>query len=223
MANKTVIIAFNNEAYVEPHENEYPSMFDIFLEGFWVGEKTRQLVDHLLVVSMDKTAHERCQFRRLNCYRLAAEEDESGGVSFAGEKVFMSDLQISTDRYNGDPFSDQNPINTGFYFIRSNNKTTSLFQKWYDMRVNSPGMKEQDVLGNLIKHKVLRELNVSARFLDTSYFSGFCSGNQDVGLVATVHANCCRTIKAKVVDLKAVLRDWKRSMPMLHGKLYNLY
>lgn len=121
------------------------------------------------------------------------------------------DLQISTDTFNGDPFSVQNPINTGFYFVKSNNKTTSLFQKWYDTRVNSPGMKEQDVLGNLIRDKVLIELNVSAIFLDTLYFSGFCSDSRDVGLVTIVHANCCRTIKAKVVDLKAVLMDWKRS------------
>lgn len=89
-ANKTVIVAFINEAYVEPHENEYPSMFDIFLEGFWVGKNTRELVDHLLVVSMDKIAHERCLFRRLNCYQLAVAEEDGGGVRFAGEKVFMS-------------------------------------------------------------------------------------------------------------------------------------
>lgn len=92
-----------------------------------------------------------------------------------------------------------------------------MFQKWYDMRVNSPGMKEQDVLGNLIRDKVLIQLNVSAIFLDTLYFSGFCSDSKNVELVSTVHANCCRTIKAKVVDLKAVLRDWKRSGDSRNG------
>lgn len=87
--DKTVIIAIINEAYIEPYENEYPSMFDLFLEGFWVGEKTRPLLRHLLVVSMDKTAHERCRFRRLNCYLLAA---EGGGSAdgFSGEKLYMS-------------------------------------------------------------------------------------------------------------------------------------
>ncbi|KAH6767529.1 Nucleotide-diphospho-sugar transferase family protein, partial [Perilla frutescens var. hirtella] len=86
-ANKTVIITTINKAYVEPYRGEYPSMFDIFLEGFWVGEETRPLLRHLLVVSMDSTSHERCQFRRLNCYRLVA---EGGGDSFAGEKIYMS-------------------------------------------------------------------------------------------------------------------------------------
>lgn len=89
MANKTVIIAIINKAYVEPNKDEYPSMFDLFLEGFWVGEETRPLLSHLLVVSMDTTAHERCLFRRLNCYRLAA-EGGGGSDGFAGEKVYMS-------------------------------------------------------------------------------------------------------------------------------------
>ncbi|XP_057801484.1 uncharacterized protein At1g28695-like [Salvia miltiorrhiza] len=253
MANKTVIIAIINKAYVEPNDDEYPSMFDLFLEGFWVGEDTRPLLTHLVVVSMDTTAHERCLFRRLNCYRLAAEGD-----GFAGEKVYMSpefiemmwrrtyflvqvlkrgysfiftdsdilwlrnplarlvkdesvDLHISTDTYKGDASStSRNPINTGFYFVKSSNKTTSLFERWYDTRKNSTGMKEQDVLVKLVRHGVLTELGIKARVLDTLYFSGFCRDSRDVRSVATVHANCCRGIRAKVVDLKAVLRDWKR-------------
>ncbi|XP_073038882.1 uncharacterized protein At1g28695-like [Primulina eburnea] len=253
MPNKNLIIAIINKAYVEPHENEYPSMFDLFLEGFWEGEGTRELLDHLLVVAMDKTAHERCEYRRLNCYRLVV---DGGGDDFAGEKLYMSgdfiemmwrrtsfllnvlekgynfiftdtdvlwlrnpltrlsmnetlDLQISTDSFNGNSYSELNNINTGFYYVRSNNRTISLFETWYDMRKNSIGMKEQDVLEQLVFHGVLKELGLTPKFLDTLYFSGFCSDSQDVNMVVTVHANCCRTIGAKMVDLKAVLRDWK--------------
>ncbi|XP_057809140.1 uncharacterized protein At1g28695-like [Salvia miltiorrhiza] len=252
--NKTVIITVINEAYVEP----YPSMFDLFLEGFWIGEKTRPLLRHLLVVSMDKTAHERCRFRRLNCYLLTAEEEGGGGNGIAGEKLYMSeefiemmwrrtafllgvlkrgynfiftdtdiiwvrnpfsklmnndglDLQISTDRFTNDPLTYDRRINTGFYYIRSSNKTTSFFKKWYDTRSNATGMKEQDVLQMLISEMgALREFNITIRYLDTKYFSGFCRDSPDAGSVITVHANCCRTIKAKLVDLKAVFMDLKR-------------
>lgn len=88
MPDKTVIIAIINAAYVEPYENEYPTMFDLFLEGFWAGEGVRSLVDHLLVVAMDEKAYQRCEFRRMNCYRLAAAASTSG--DFAGEKLYMS-------------------------------------------------------------------------------------------------------------------------------------
>ncbi|XP_042020553.1 uncharacterized protein At1g28695-like [Salvia splendens] len=255
MANKTVIIAFINEAYVEPNDDEYPSMFDLFLEGFWEGEDTRRFLSHLVVVSMDTTAHQRCLFRRLNCYMMAAEGD-----GLAGEKVYMSagfiemmwrrtsfllqllnrgynflftdtdvlwlrnpftrlvmnddeesmDLQISTDRFNSDASSTKNHVNTGFYFIKSNNKTASLFQRWYDTRKNLSEVKEQDALEMLIRHGILTRLAIKTRFLDTLYFSGFCRDSRDVRSVVTVHANCCRSIRAKVLDLKAVLRDWKR-------------
>lgn len=247
--NKTVIITIVNKAYVY----EYPAMFDLFLEGFWVGEGTRSLLGNLVVVAMDQTAYRRCKFRRLNCYRLATD----GGVDFAEEKLYMSadfinmmwtrtlfllrvlkrgysfiftdtdvlwlrnpfpklnlngadDLQISVDSFNGDPRSELNSINTGFYHIRSNNKTISLFETWYDSRTNATGLKEQDVLVKLIRGGVIRRLGLTVRFLDTLYFSGFCSDSRNVTAVSTVHANCCRRISAKITDLTAVLKDWIR-------------
>lgn len=135
------------------------------------------------------------------------------------------DIQISTDAFNGDSSSERNSINTGFYLIRSNNKTIALFQKWYDARKNSTGMKEQDVLKNLVRLGVLRQLGIKAMYLDTNHFSGFCSDSKDVRVVATVHANCCQTIEAKVADLKAVLRDWKmfKSVGKSDGNIANSF
>ncbi|KAL6977590.1 hypothetical protein U1Q18_026382 [Sarracenia purpurea var. burkii] len=80
--NKTVIIAVVNRAYVEGDK----SMLDLFLDGFWVGDGTRNLTDHLLIVAVDQVSHERCKFLRLHCYKL-----ETDGVDFAGEKLYMSD------------------------------------------------------------------------------------------------------------------------------------
>ncbi|CAK9133480.1 unnamed protein product [Ilex paraguariensis] len=297
MADRTVIIAVVNKAYVEPHDNKSPAMFDIFLESFWLGEDTRPLLDHLLLVAVDQTSYERCKFRRLNCYKL-----ETAGVDFTGEKLYMSedfinmmwrrtrflldvlnrgynfiftltpswvnkfglgsiifsrivelkmleigpremtiahlhkwvpcedkdtdvmwlrnpfsklskieteDIQMSTDVFNGNPWSKRNMINTGFYYIRSNKKTISLFRVWYAVRRKAAGMKEQDVLTSLVNRGIFKRLGLKVRFLDTLYFSGFCSDSGDVKAVTTVHANCCRSIHAKVADLRAVLGDWK--------------
>ncbi|XP_031392058.1 uncharacterized protein At1g28695-like [Punica granatum] len=254
IANRTVIIAIMNKAYADPANSvdSDQTMLDLFLESFWLGEGTRKLLDHVLIVAMDRTAYMMCSFRRLNCYRLVTE-----GVDFAGEKLYMSedfikmmwsrtifltdvlrrgysfiftdtdvlwlrnpfgrlssneteDLQISTDYFNGDPWSEANSINTGFYFVRSNNLTVSLFEKWYSMKDNSTGKKEQDVLLDLMRSVTFRALGLKVRFLDTLYFSGFCSNSRDFEAVTTVHANCCRTIVAKILDLTAALRDWKR-------------
>ncbi|XP_042495309.1 uncharacterized protein At1g28695-like [Macadamia integrifolia] len=253
MENKTVIIAILNKAYADGG-SPGKTMLDLFLEGFWQGEETRGLVDHLLLVAMDQIAFDRCRFLRLNCYRL-----ETEGVDFGGEKLYMSkdfikmmwrrthflgdvlkrgynfiftdmdvmwlrnpfvrliknqtdnDLQISCDEFNGYQHSEENLINTGFYFIRSNNKTIALFDSWYDMKANySTGMKEQDVLIKMMHMGVFKQLGLRVRFLDTLYFSGFCQDSRDFNAVTTVHANCCRSMDAKVADLTVVLRDWKK-------------
>ncbi|KAJ1415440.1 Nucleotide-diphospho-sugar transferase [Sesbania bispinosa] len=252
MGNKTVIIAVVNKAYADQDVKGDTTMLDLFLSSFWLGEGTRSLIDHLLIVAVDRTAYDRCQFLRLNCYKL-----ETDGVDFEGEKLYMSqdfikmmwrrtlfllqvlkrgynfvftdtdimwlrnpferlgkneteDLQISTDMYFGDPWSEKHLINTGFYLVRSNNKTISLFEEWYGKKDNSTGKKEQDVLLDLIRGGIIGHLGLKVRFLDTLYFSGFCQDSKDFRAVTTVHANCCRSITAKVADLKVVLRDWKQ-------------
>ncbi|KAL5724086.1 hypothetical protein ACHQM5_007393 [Ranunculus cassubicifolius] len=257
MANKTLIIAILNKAYIE---GEKP-MLDIFLESFWLGEKTQFLVDHLLLVAMDQTAFDRCKFLRLHCYRLVTE-----GVDFGGEKLYMSrdfinmmwrrtiflaevlqrgysfiftdidimwlrnpflhlhqnetDMQISCDKFGTSRWCRYNLINTGFYFVKSNNKTIALYNKWYASRNETKykGMKEQDVLKSMIRGGQFRAMGLTVSYLDTVYFSGFCEKSKRFGLVATVHANCCRTINAKVVDLTAVLRDWKDLKTMVASR-----
>ncbi|XP_039008782.1 uncharacterized protein At1g28695-like [Hibiscus syriacus] len=252
MQNRTVIIAVVNRAYVEQTVDAETTMLDLFLESFWLGEDTRPLLDHLLLVTVDQTAHDRCVFKRLHCYRLVTE-----GVDFGEEKVYMSgdfikmmwrrtlflldvlkrgynfiftdtdvmwlrnpfaklslngteDLQISVDKFSSDPRPDRNLINTGFYLIKSNNKTIALFSRWYSLKDKFTRSKEQDVLLDLMRHGIVTEFHLRVRFLETRYFSGFCEDSRDVSAVATVHANCCRHINAKVRDLTAVLRDWKR-------------
>ena len=78
------------------------------------------------------------------------------------------------------------------------------------MKNNSIGKKEQDVLSDLMLKGIFRQLGLEVRALHTLYFSGFCQDSKDFRAVTTVHANCCRSISAKVADLKAVHRDWRR-------------
>lgn len=83
MGNRTVIITIVNKAYVEGDK----PMLDMFLDSFWLGEDTRELVDHLLLVAVDQTSFERCKFLRLHCYRL----EMDGGLDSNSEKLYMSD------------------------------------------------------------------------------------------------------------------------------------
>ncbi|KAI4995328.1 hypothetical protein ZWY2020_035231 [Hordeum vulgare] len=81
MANDTVILTTLNSAWAEPG-----SVVDVFLESFRVGEHTRKLVDHLVIVSLDLAAHRRCKQIHAHCLAVATE-----GVDFSGQKNFMTD------------------------------------------------------------------------------------------------------------------------------------
>lgn len=95
--------------------------------------------------------------------------------------------------------------------IRSNNKTIALYDELYGEKDNSVvGKKEQDVLLDLMRRGEFERLGLRVRFLDTIFFSGFCENSKDVKKVSIVHANCCRSIKAKESDLIKVLHDWRR-------------
>jgi hypothetical protein len=121
------------------------------------------------------------------------------------------DFLISSDKFNGVAHDYAgNELNTGFFFVASNDRTVALFDEWHAARRGSAGMKEQDVLNRMKRRGAFRRLGLRVRVLDTARFSGFCQDSRDAAQVATVHANCCRTKRAKVADLKAVLRAAKR-------------
>lgn len=116
------------------------------------------------------------------------------------------DFLISCDKFNRQPQDYAgNELNTGFFFVASNNRTVALFDEWHAARNASAGMKEQDVLNQMVRRGAFQRLGVGARVLDTARFSGFCQDSRNAEQVATVHANCCLTKRAKVADLRAVL------------------
>ncbi|RWR86761.1 hypothetical protein CKAN_01567400 [Cinnamomum micranthum f. kanehirae] len=116
---------------------------------------------------------------------------------------------ISCDFYNGRP-SDLagNFANTGFFFVVSNNKTISLFDKWYAARNDSLPLHDQHVLQALIKDGLTQRLGLEVRFQDPLYFGGFCASGKNYGKVVTMHANCCTTFSAKMRGLRAILDGW---------------
>lgn len=91
MENGTVLITALNEAWIEPG-----SIFDIFLESFRIGDQTEQLLDHLVVVAMDRKAFDRCKSIHRHCYFLVTDQ----GTDFSSAKKFMSHdyLEMMWDR-----------------------------------------------------------------------------------------------------------------------------
>ncbi|KAF3976813.1 hypothetical protein CMV_000019 [Castanea mollissima] len=80
MKDKTVILTTLNDAWATPN-----SVIDLFLESFRIGDHTRRLLNHLVIVALDQKAFARCLVIHTHCFSLVSE-----GVDFHQEAYFMT-------------------------------------------------------------------------------------------------------------------------------------
>ncbi|KAH8500495.1 hypothetical protein H0E87_015658 [Populus deltoides] len=84
MEDKTVIIATLNEAWAAPN-----TVIDLFLESFRIGQGTRRLLDHLVIVALDEKAYRRCMELHTHCFALVTQ-----GLDFHDEAYFMTHVYL---------------------------------------------------------------------------------------------------------------------------------
>ncbi|KAI3962175.1 hypothetical protein MKW98_005806 [Papaver atlanticum] len=224
MKDKTVILTALNEAWAAPN-----SILDLFLESFKIGENTKHLLSRLVTISLDQKAYERCLQLHPHCYALNVEGvDFTVEAYFMSEDYLKmvwskidiqrrdadvvwfrepfnrfyedTDLQISCDNYLlNDSYSLANNPNSGFKYVKSNNRTKQFYKYWYESRIRYPNQHDQAVLVKLIKlsDPFIKKIALKIRFLSTLYF------------VCTMHANCCFGLESKIHDLNLMLDDWR--------------
>ncbi|KAL8156724.1 hypothetical protein AgCh_001721 [Apium graveolens] len=84
MPEKTVILTTLNEAWAAPN-----SVFDLFLESFRIGNETLKLLDHLVVITMDEKAYNRCMALHPHCYSLTTND-----IDFSSEAGFKTPVYL---------------------------------------------------------------------------------------------------------------------------------
>ncbi|WCJ33719.1 Nucleotide-diphospho-sugar transferase family protein [Euphorbia peplus] len=80
MEDKTVILTTLNEAWAAPN-----SVIDLFLASFRIGEGTRSLLNHLVIIALDQKAYTRCTEVHNHCFALVTD-----GIDFRKEAYFMT-------------------------------------------------------------------------------------------------------------------------------------
>ncbi|EAY77007.1 hypothetical protein OsI_04964 [Oryza sativa Indica Group] len=119
-----------------------------------------------------------------------------------------ADMTTSCDVFNGDGDDLSNWPNTGFYYVKSTNRTVEMLRRWRAARARYPPNHEQNIF-NYIKHELAAGLGVRVRFLDTAVFGGFCQlFRNDMARACTMHANCCIGLGNKLHDLRSALDQW---------------
>uniref|UniRef100_A0ACD5XC61 Uncharacterized protein n=1 Tax=Avena sativa TaxID=4498 RepID=A0ACD5XC61_AVESA len=125
-----------------------------------------------------------------------------------------ADMAVSTDFFSGDPDDAvKNAPNTGFYYVKSTNRTVEMLRRWRAARTrrSRPGgpTNDQGVFNEIKAELVAGELQIRLVFLDTVFFDGFCRFHGVMDKVCTMHANCCIGLETKVHDLRNMVADWK--------------
>ncbi|KAI3703588.1 hypothetical protein L1987_73778 [Smallanthus sonchifolius] len=120
------------------------------------------------------------------------------------------DIQFSCDFFNGNPFDLRNLPNTGFSYVKSNEKTIQFYKFWYNSSMTYPGIHDQDAFNRIKSDPFICNLGLRIRFIDTTYFGGFCQPSRDLNKVCTMHANCCVGLENKVHDIGIMLDDWRK-------------
>lgn len=120
-----------------------------------------------------------------------------------------ADFQIACDHFSGRSDDLENKPNGGFKFVRSNQRSIEFYKFWHASSGLYPGLHDQDVLNRIKNDSFITEMGLHLRFLDTTYFGGFCEPSEDLDEVCTMHANCCFGLSSKLHDLRILLEDWK--------------
>ncbi|XP_051200258.1 uncharacterized protein At4g15970-like [Lolium perenne] len=123
-----------------------------------------------------------------------------------------ADMTVSTDRFKGDTESLTNWPNTGFYYVRSTNRTVEMLRQWRAARSRFPPDHDQFIFDKIKTELAHGELQIKFVFLDPVRFDGFCQRRSKIDTVCTMHANCCIGLENKVHDLKNMVNDWKNYM-----------
>ncbi|KAH7426499.1 hypothetical protein KP509_10G003500 [Ceratopteris richardii] len=129
-----------------------------------------------------------------------------------------ADFQIACDQYNGNPSDKHNHPNAGFTYVRPNERTVRFYGYWYKERTRGARMADQEVLNAIKSEDEFARIGLKMKFLDTRYIGGFCAmRSTDMTKAITMHANCCKGLKAKLADLRMILEKWK-AWQLVHRK-----
>ncbi|KAL4375136.1 hypothetical protein AHAS_Ahas05G0251600 [Arachis hypogaea] len=194
VSTKAIIITNLNDAWAEPG-----SIFDVFRESFRIGNETQRFLNHLVVINWDQKAQDTDVMWLRNPFKHFQED---------------ADFQTSCDYFTGNSSDMNNAPNTGFSYVKSNEKTIWLYKFWFNSSKLYPNLHDQDAFNMIKIHPNISSMNLKIRFLSTTYFGGFCRPSDDFNQVCTMHANCCVGLDNKVNDLKILLQDWKNYMAL---------
>ncbi|GMN57532.1 hypothetical protein TIFTF001_026647 [Ficus carica] len=242
MEDRTVILTMIfDEAWARPG-----SVLDLFLESFRLGQGTKRLLNHLMIITLGTRAFRHCNAMHPHCFppkpyglkkgplvldHLMVQRKANDlllqvlklGYSFVfteADVMWLSpfadihpsyEITIPCDLSSDASQNRSNKQGRGLFCVRANARTTELLRYWKVWGTLYPNSSVESLCEVLKDQKEVTEtFDVRIKYLDASYFGGFCrGGSKNISKAYTLQANCCHNVEEKVYDLRLVLEDWK--------------
>ncbi|XP_057983551.1 uncharacterized protein At4g15970-like [Malania oleifera] len=239
MQDRMVILTLLNSTWAAPG-----CVLDLFLESFQIGQGTKRLLNHLLILTTDDQAFQHCSSKHLFCFDLSPLNLKPKlrrtlfltHILKLGYNFVYSDLDVmwlrtpiphfdagrelsmASDVYTGHPLSSRNRANGGLFYVRSNEISIQFFTYW-DLAAGilHPHHNDISVFEMIKGDRSSKIIEARIQYVDAAYFISLCLPNANFSMVHTVHGGCCGSTEEKVHDLRLVLDDWRNFTA--HGSL----
>ncbi|XP_040932058.1 uncharacterized protein At1g28695 [Gossypium hirsutum] len=227
MADRTVILTVVNGNWAKP-----ASILDLFLESFQIGEGTKRLLNHLLIIAEDSQAFQYCNSKHPHCFQLKnfpkIQPRTPRNLMLSPSRVILLTQIVELGYHvaftNADVMWLRNPLSKlvpdielsiacELYLMDAETYGISGGGGFFHLKTNErtyqfmKNLNLKRVLYPDSEHQSLCKVSGNNGFIDlirikVSYFSE----NQ----IYTIQANCCEDIDSKIHDLKLVLDDWRK-------------
>ncbi|KAF2309145.1 hypothetical protein GH714_000819 [Hevea brasiliensis] len=183
MKDKTVILTSVNIAMAKPG-----FVLDVFLESFKIGNNTKKLLNHLVIITLDQKAYARCLAIHPHCFALKIQ-----GLDLSSEAFFMTPIYLEVVWAKIHILATV--LQKGYNFVFTDADVMWVrdpFPHFYeDADFCITRLNDQDVFNKIKYDPFTAKLGLQMKYLDTAYFGGFCEFSKDFNKVCTMHANCC--------------------------------
>ncbi|XWS44012.1 hypothetical protein CRYUN_Cryun15aG0008700 [Craigia yunnanensis] len=218
MSDRTIILTVVNETWARPD-----SILDLFLESFRIGDGTKRLLNHLLIIAEDSQAFQYCMSRHPHCFHLKKSRKKLTKIPSGTQgnnlmlspsrlrllqKVIELGYNVAFTLYPIDYETFGIEGDGGFFHVKADEKTYEFIKNCYVKRVLYPDSEHQSLCKIIGNDNYIDLIEMQVKYFNEVNFGRLCQPC-DLNQIYTIQANCCENIDSKIHDLKLVLDDWR--------------
>ncbi|XP_048229563.1 uncharacterized protein At4g15970 [Ricinus communis] len=232
MPTRTVILTILDKSWASPPA----SVLDLFLESFQIGERTKHLLNHLIIIALDTHTLHYCQSIRPHCFHFKSTGQRRKelflqvlqlgyNLVYTDVDVMwlrnpmslfdgLAEISLGCDAYSRNQSVGSQKATGEFFYIKASEISMEFLKFWKVASVLYPYTQNQSIC-EMVMGEDIRLFGIRMKFIDKTYIGGLCQPNKDASEIYVMQTNCCEELESKVHDLKIFLDDARKYKALL--------